>query len=263
MATQTKIRPVTYIKSPPNDQETFFPSSNPFNCNNFLHPKLSAGDLINGSFENGLTGWQVTNSPISVSSAADYLGVGIVLPTDGVFSAVLDSGGIGDSAQFVLPALGFTANDFVNAYPFSGTIPANWMPGGQIAMLYQSFNVNAGDKLSFDWNFVGLDAFSVGGGFDFSWWALKVDGNPFYVSVLGNQLGYSNGLGQFWTSTEFLIQNSGVATVYFAASGDVAFGSKLHVDNVRLSISAVPEPNSLILSMLIGPMLIFRRRKSA
>lgn len=222
-------------------------------------------DIVNGSFENGLTGWQHTNSPISITSLVDYsiYGIGAVHPTSGVADVELNSGGIGDSAQFVLPGFGFTANDFVPAYPYAGSVPNGWMPGGQIAMLYQTFSVNAGDKISFDWNFVGLDFFSVGGGADWSWWAIRVDNNPFYVSMLGNQLNYPNGIGQMWHATEYEIQTSGSATIFFASSGDTAYPSNLYVDNVRLSISAVPEPTSMFLLATLLPLAVLRRSRKS
>jgi hypothetical protein len=204
-------------------------------------------EIINGSFETGLSSWSKSDSPIATSTAFDFGShVGLVSPTVGVLAARLSTGGTGSDAPSVLAFMGATSTDFANAYPYGGTAPAGWVPGGQLAILYQSFAITAGDELSFDSNFVGLDGFVVGGGSDWAWWALKIDSNPYHISMLGNQLGYVDGRGQVWKSNTYVAPYSGTATLYFAANGDVAYPSELWIDNVNIvNTTAVPEPSSL------------------
>ena len=120
----------------------------------FLHvlaPSIAGAQIINGGFETGslIQGWSSFGDAL-----VDTRLLGGSIPTEGAYQALLTT--LTLSADFT-PGLSFS--DAVSASALegflglgSGSLSGNGAVEG--SAILQVFNANAGDTISFDWNFL-------------------------------------------------------------------------------------------------------------
>jgi hypothetical protein len=128
----------------------------------------------------------------------------------------------------------------------------------------QTISGNAGDILSFSWNFLTSESMPVSDTNDTAFWSLSPLGATFLAdthslfvpsgTVLTGETGYQ--------MVNFVLPVTGVYTLGFGVVdvSDFALGSVLLVDNV--SLTAVPEP-SLMLLLGVGVAGAAMRRRRA
>jgi hypothetical protein len=178
----------------------------------------SQAAVINGNFDNDLTGWGAKGSANIV---------------DG--KAFLSAFGDSDTNIETFLGLGAGALDALNG--------SNATNGSAIK---QTITVNAGDILSFDWQFQGQDYLPYN---DFSF---------FSISSLASKLADIKAVGSFGqklSQTSYTFQSAGTYTIGFGVFNalDTAASSTLAIDNVKLSsTTSVPEPASIVGILAIG-----------
>jgi len=216
--------------------------------------------IINGGFETGdFTGWSTTgNTSIQDST----FGSG---PVEGTYDALLTTG---SDPDFGDPSV--SASDLET---FLGLAPGslNGLGNGDAtegSAIKQTFSAQAGDVLSFDWNFLTSEPDE------------EVTFNDFaFVSLLSLETLADVASSTFVSSQSILFSlETGFQTfsVVIPADGIYTLGlgvvdvdddivdSGLLIDNVKLTSSTpVPEPGTLLLlgSGLLGLGLLNRRRK--
>ncbi len=108
----------------------------------------ASANTINGSFENGLTGWTSAGT-VALTTAAFGSG-----PTDGTFQAIISN----NSSQGPLPSDGFLEAFLGLPAGRLDAIAAANFPGAPDAThgsaIRQTFSITGGDTLTFDWNFL-------------------------------------------------------------------------------------------------------------
>lgn len=215
----------------------------------FVGAPVTEAALINGGFETGdFTGWS-TIGEVSIETAAFGSG-----PTEGTYEAFLSTGGlaspvsVGDLETF----LGLA----------SGTLDGISPSGLEVvegSAIKQTFSANAGDLLSFDWNFL-TDELDAGDDIDdFSF--VTINPTDVLASIFDASLSSSTpfvdetgfGLGPF----TFVIPATGMYTLGIGVVDvdDEMVNSGLLVDDVRLTNAespVIPEPTSLLLFGLGG-----------
>lgn len=216
----------------------------------------AAAGIINGGFETGdFSGW-TTLGNMSVSTGASYGAAGSVNPESGTYSALLNSNNV--SAANLAAAMGVS----------EATLEAS--NGGVDAtngsLLYQTVSANAGDTLSFNWNFVEQDYLPYD---DWAFYGISVDGGPATVTKFASlgDVGPDPGTTvNGWETLTVNITQTGSYTFYFGIVNAIDFqlDSRLWMDGVSGSgsLGAVPEPTSLA---IFGTICLFaggRRRKS-
>ena len=197
----------------------------------------ASAQLVNGGFETGnFTGWATTGNASIQTSA---FGSG---PTEGTFEALLSTG------DPTVPD--FSLEAFLGLAPGSldNLGNGNATDGSAIR---QTFLAEAGDILSFDWNFLtneGTPSFFN----DFSFVSLSV------LSELGDTTSiFMNSLTPFNQETgfqtfSFTIPTTGTYTLGLGVTdvADNIVDSGLLVDNVKLT--SVPEPTSTFGVLALG-----------
>jgi hypothetical protein len=219
---------------------------------------VAAAPILNGGFENGVpfAGWSTTGIT-SIETAAFGSG-----PTAGAQMARMSSGNgaeVGAVTDAELETfLGLAAGTIDSIVTTNDMIGAR--EGSAIS---QSFFANAGDVLSFDWNFLTSELTPISDTNDTAFWTL-IPGGPMVLAdtfsafvpsatVLDEETGFQ--------TVNFVIPAAGLYTLGFAVVdvSDTALGSVLLVDNVRL----VPEPGLLALVGLGAVAAAVRRRQRA
>lgn len=223
---------------------------------------FSQAALVNGGFENGLSGW-TTLGDASTQTGAPQGNARLLLTNADTFSDEVDSNGVpigpfnrsGNSPLLVGSPGGLEqqAGFAIGAFDPAG----NFAQEGSLAM--QSFNATAGDALSFLWNFGTRDTFA-----DFAF--VAIDGVVIRLGGVPEALLTGTGDNLFETGFQtfnFQFNTTGLHTLAFGVVdvGDVAIMSSLVVDQVQLASNTVPEPQSLALMLTaLGLLAVGGRR---
>ena len=211
----------------------------------------SQAAVINGSFEQGLFGWQSTKSVASIDSS---IGVN---PTDGYFQTSLVTNSSASAAS-IEKFLGLTRGSL-------STLGNGVANGG--AAIKQTFTASAGDVVSFDWNFLTDEGTPNARNNDFAFFSLTG-----LTELADTKVSFVDSLSPFreetgYQTTSYNITTAGTYTLGFGVinSGDRKVQSGLLVDNV--SSEPVPEPASMLgilaFGALGGKKLLKRKQKQA
>ena len=211
----------------------------------------SQAAVINGSFEQGLFGWQSTKSVGSIDSS---IGVN---PTDGYFQTSLVTNSSASAAS-IEKFLGLTRGSL-------STLGNGVANGG--AAIKQTFTASAGDVVSFDWNFLTDEGTPNARNNDFAFFSLTG-----LTELADTKVSFVDSLSPFreetgYQTTSYNITTAGNYTLGFGVinSGDRKVQSGLLVDNV--SSEPVPEPASMLgilaFGALGGKKLLKRKQQQA
>lgn len=209
-------------------------------------PSISQA-ISNTGFETGtFSGW-ATRGNASIQTAAFGSG-----PTEGTYQAFLSTGGSVASEKKLEKFLGLVPGTL------DATVIGNATSG---SAMQQTFSANAGDTLSFDWNFLTNDG-PAGG------WSASFNDSAFYT-LNGQAYWLADTLGVFGSSPTSFLAETGFQTVmltlpttgwYTLSFGvidvsDTAVDSGFLVDNISTNSSIpTPEGSTLVLfgSGLVG-----------
>lgn len=211
----------------------------------------SQAAVVNGSFEQGLFGWQSTKSVGSIDSS---IGVN---PTDGYFQTSLVTKSSAPAAS-IEKFLGLTRGSL-------STLGNGVAKGG--AAIKQTFTASAGDVVSFDWNFLTDEGTPNARNNDFAFFSLNG-----LKELADTKVSFVDSLSPFreetgYQKTSYNITTAGTYTLGFGVinSGDRKVQSGLLIDNV--SSEPVPEPASMLgilaFGALGGKKLLKRKQKQA
>lgn len=195
--------------------------------------------LQNGSFETGdLTGWNYFYGSVEVVTSATAYDGTQYNPTHGSYMAKLTPV-FGDNS----PGSAYFVDLYVNQY-----IPP----------------LNTGDRLIFDWAFLGMDEAEYQGEdiLDIDWAEMAYPSNHVLADT-GHESAYgSDYTDTGWQTFEYILHSDEYPyLIEFRSSGLDEINSVLLVDNVRILTPAVPLPAAVWLlgSGLVG--LVGLRRK--
>ncbi|WP_017319447.1 PEP-CTERM sorting domain-containing protein [Mastigocladopsis repens] len=206
-------------------------------------PSLAAG-ITNGGFEdpvNGFNGWEVKGNTKIETSA---FGSG---PTEGSQQALTLTAKPAVAASEIESFLGLATGSL------NGIANKNVQNGSAIK---QTFSATAGQKLTFDWNFLTDEGRTGQAGVDYTDFGFVSLG---IVSELADTKfsTFSLSDADFRAETgfntfEYIIQTSGeyILGVGVANVNDTKVHSALLVDNVKLA--SVPEPGSMLGILAVG-----------
>jgi hypothetical protein len=169
--------------------------------------------LVNGSFENGFTGWTVTPA----ANASTPTSLGPYLPTNGTHLAELLNE----------PNISVDTSAF-ESQPISGGAP-NQGPGTNGTILTQTFMATAGQTISVDYNYIANDP-----GYDFGLGqVLNSTNTVIHTLFTADGTGFNTG----WKTATFVVPSSGTYTLRFVVSNTVDNNgsSVLLLDNITVS----------------------------
>lgn len=247
----------------------------------------SQASILNGSFEDGggsLDDWSSLGIADAVGdgSSQDYTeanyGAGVT-PTDLLFQAYLRNAPAVNDIRLEAA----TIEEIETTLGLSdGTLQAiaDASQSGAVtngSVIYQSITVNAGDTLTFDWNFLTEAAPHLSFN-DFSFWSLSDEsgtelpvaeqlGDVFQTSIPGGSAVFATGTG-YTSYPGYTILADGTYTLGFGVInvGGEAEVSALLVDNVRITpnSAAVPEPATMAIWSVVGlaGLAFVRRRRN-
>ncbi len=214
--------------------------------------------VTNGSFNSGLNGWSALGD-VNLQAGAILMTTASVDFEDdfpeaaGAFnasgSAAAEVGVVGGVEDFVGIPIGALFEDGI--FETEGSV------------LKQTFNVNAGDTLTFNWNFFtnetseGADyAFvSING-------ALTTLATP--LDAVNSSLPYAYTTGFQTFSQTFNTASSVTLAFGVVDANDYNVTSALWFDNVALNVAVVPEPETYAMFLAgLGLMGVASRRKQA
>lgn len=218
----------------------------------------AAINLFNNDFETGsLTSWNTIGSVFATGSTTVTTFDNTVwsISAAGTTMAQLQSNGAAVST--IESTLGLAAGtlDALNTNPDGGALTNG-------AALYQSFTGNAGDTVSFAWDYVATDYIP----FNDPSFALLL-GPSSSITVLASIQGLGMPVGTSghsgWQNYSATLGSSGTYTLAFVTTNDKdqVLDSNLFIDNVAGSATNnVPEPGTLAIVGLGLAMLAFRRK---
>lgn len=185
--------------------------------------------IENGSFETGdFAGWSTIGD---TSIETDSLGI---FPTDGANQALISSGD-SDAGGSVEDS---DLEEFLDLVP--GTLDAlSGSDAFEGSAIKQTFTVEAGDVVSFDWNFLTNEGTPSDTFNDTAF--LNVNGFTFELADTGSTFVDAAGVDEFSEQTDtqtltFAIANAGTYTIGFGVVdvGDAVVDSGLAIDNVAI-----------------------------
>ncbi len=218
----------------------------------------SQAAIINGGFETGnFNGWDTTGNTSTQTSA---YGSG---PTEGTYDALLSSTDGAARPSDLESFLGLASGSLNSV-------------NGQIAQgsaIQQTFTANAGQRLTFDWNFLTNEATPSDNFNSFSFVTigslskLADTSSTFFPSPASLFLSFYKETG--FQSFSYTIPTTGTYTLGIGVAnvGDPYNGSGVLVDNVALSTpspTSVPEPTSALDLLALSAMgigLVFKRQQ--
>ncbi len=224
--------------------------------------------IKNGSFENGLNDWSILGAATIQDN--DFG----TPPSDSEYNALILNELLAVPADEIENFLGLP---FASLEDLSGSFPSEG------SAIKQTFLANAGDVLTFDFNFLTDECtpFAVENGEcepedifnDFSFVSISGDGldNPFLKILANTSSDFVASNTIFFDETEYksisyVIPETGTYTLGFgvADAEDFAFLSGLLVDNVTLTASAsTPEPTTTLglFATAFGALSLLKRQR--
>ena len=205
-----------------------------------LGASQARADIVNGSFESGLTGWTSNTAAGGATGTATTVTIG----NNHTYTDPTTSGG---HFGFVHSANG-----------------GNYAQMGVYNTLSQSFTASAGDKLSFDVFFATNDYIP----YNDDGYAKVIGPNGISTTLFAQSvMTVGNAGGTPWTHETFTVTTSGTYTLQFGARNILgnSVSSWVGADNVTLTAAATPEPASLIMLGMGAAGLMgygWRRRRS-
>lgn len=207
--------------------------------------------VVNGGFETGtVSGWTVVGSGHASDSTVG------VFPTEGSYQGYIETtGNFTALVPAVAASLGLTASTILGLG--AGT-PTNGTGISQVV------TVNAGDTLTFDWNFL-TDELNESATFnDFGFFSIAGDAfllasrNSSTYDTTSPPAGFDGQTG--WASQSYTFATGGSYQIGFGVFnvGDSGHNSALLIDHVSLP---VPEPSTLLLAGLGSSSLLLWRRR--
>lgn len=210
--------------------------------------------IVNGSFENNFSNWTTVGQATIENS-----GFGVT-PVNGTNQALLETSqnSIGVNASDLESFLGLGA----------GTLSSLGVTEG--SALKQTFTANAGDTLSFSWNFL-TDQDPSSDYNDFAFFTLSNNltqlADTFSTLFPALTTPFTNETGYQLFSLPITLTGSytlgfGVVDVDTTGGGDTSVNSALLIDNVQTSVASVPEPRTIVgFLAALGLGGIFKKRK--
>ena len=219
--------------------------------------------LVNGGFETGdFTGWAAIGDASVQSSSFG------IIPTEGSVQAILSNAHdfLGGSSGYINPISGFSAVSSSELSTFlslsqsyiSDSIlvpPLNDRGNlfGYGSAIQTNFYGNAGDTLSFDYNYLTSDGYNWDAAFlcltssDMTFVYKLAGNNPelmFTPPIVDSATVFANESG--WLQFSFLLPDTDIYKLSIAVAqvSDNSYDSGLSIDNVHLR---VPEPSTLLL----------------
>lgn len=209
----------------------------------FAAPFASAA-TFSDTFDNGLSGWTA---------------LGDVALVDGTVALTTASATFEDDIGL---ALNLSGNDPLAAGMPDGleqglSLPLGAFDGDALSQategsaLLRTFNVSAGDRLSFDWMLSTMDTAETGFGLDYAF--VGIDGQRIDLGTAASAASSGNtpyAAHTGWSTFEYVFTGSGSVTLGVGVVDvlDYTASSQLQLDN--FSIAAVPEPETY--AMLIA-----------
>jgi len=224
------------------------------NTSPFPEPSTNA-TLINGGFETGdFTGW-TTLGETSIETSAFGSG-----PTQGTSQASLSTAGAAFAGSIIEEFLGLQAGSLNNLGtsldPFTNA-PFPFPPGSatQGSAIRQTFTANAGNILTFDWNFLTNEPSLFPSLNDFSFVSissLSDLASTTFPAVISPMTRFFQETG--FQPFSFTIPTTGTYTLGIGVTDwrDTTKDSVLLVDNVQLA--SVPEPTSTLGLLAFGAL---------
>ncbi len=201
-----------------------------------INPEL----LNNGGFETGnFLDWRtIGNTTIETATFGTS-------PTEGIFQALLSTGGatVPDSSVEAFLGLDLGSLD---------TLSGQDLTSG--SAIQQTFTANAGDLLTFDWNFLTNEStptfFNDSAFVSIS--SLSTLADTTFPTFLSSLTPFSEETG--FQAFSFAVPSSGTYTLGIGVldAVDTVVDSGLLIDNVALSRVSVPEPTSMFSLMSLG-----------
>lgn len=225
----------------------------------FTNPGFEAGDL---------SGWNTLGTVIATPSTSVTTFDGTVwsIFAADTTMAQLNASGVGiDTIESTLGITSGTLNA-LNTNPSGGNLTNG-------SALYQSFTGNAGDTISFAWNYVATDYIP----FNDPAFAILIGKSGAEVTVLASIHGLGTAVGTSgnsgWQTFNATLATAGDYTLAFVTTNDkdTILSSVLHIDNAPGTcqpncppINGVPEPGALaLLGIGFAGLGAIRRRKSS
>jgi hypothetical protein len=205
--------------------------------------------IINGGFEDGLSGWTSLGN-VEVSIGVDY-GVGVVNPFAGSYSALLNTNNV--AAADLAAAMGISEATLEASNP--GIDATNG------SLIYQTTFASAGTAFQFKWNFVEQDYVPFD---DWAFYGIRFNGGPASITKFASLATVGPGDDTTINGWQNLFVNTtvdGNYTFFFGVvnGADTLLDSRLWIDGVTSTAptgggESVPDAGSSV--ALLGLALL-------